>query len=180
MKFSLTEFFCELVSGIAVILGATGYLCSSGILRLRHTLRAALNHDNWPSLVFVLTAAFVAGLVADAIGMAFDRYFSSKVCPTIPSAAQKKAFWKNSAKHVIAYREQQWAYYSLYRNLFLVTLAGAGGWLWISFSHFGCIALIAALIGWAGLLVSFWICMQDLLGLYYALTTYIDEPMTAG
>lgn len=178
MQFSLTDLFCELVSGIAVLLGVAGFLSCLGVLPLEQLVALAAHPGRWPSAVFVLTVAYVAGLVADAFGITFDKHYSSKVCTDSPADEQKKAFWQNAAKHVVEYRDRQWAYYSLYRNLFLVTLVGGVAWLGISFSRWGFWGLSAGTIVWAILLLAFWTSMRDLLSLYYKITIYIDREMT--
>jgi hypothetical protein len=116
----------------------------------------------------ILVVAYVVGVMIDAVGLVIGELFIDKiVCQHEPSDAELGAFYSGAEEHVMKYRDVQWTYYSLYRNLLLlaVPLAIVGGVALAKRGHCGW-ALVGAILS-IGLGGCFFFAMRALLALYY-------------
>jgi hypothetical protein len=99
-------------------------------------------------------------LLVDAITLAlgecwFDAFLRAG---SPPSEADAKQFWQRATEQVMRYRDQQWAFYSTYRALFLLLLPGWGVLSWLTWKHIG--------YGYALIVASSLILLE--VGIYFA------------
>ena len=70
-------------------------------------------------LMFSIIAYFI-GFVIDGIGLGIGELFLDKLL--YKQKSDKRKFFKDISEHAFEYKNRQWAYYSGYRNLLLLTL----------------------------------------------------------
>ena len=177
MKFAITEIFCEILTGLFagfVVLTWLDWLQTVTFEQVWQTVKPLLG---LPTLTGVFIAAYLLGIVLDAVGLVFENVFCNIICVDEPSADQIKSFWKNAGGHVVAYRDNVWAFYFCYLNLFMLMLPaivalfgtlwrrGYPGWAWI---------ITIILIGTEIILFS---SMRTLLKLYYNITKSFEPEV---
>lgn len=175
MKVVITEIFCEILTGLFASFVGLAILDFLRVVTFEQVWEIAKPPVGFPFITGLLIAAYLLGVVLDAVGLVFDNIFDNLICADPPSSEQIGSFWKNSEAHVLAYRDNVWAYYFCYRNLFILTLPaivfGAGtlyrrglpGW-----AFFLAITLVA--MG-----IVFFLSMRTLLKLYYDITKSFEE-----
>jgi hypothetical protein len=178
--FNLTEVFCEVLSGLGLIFAAIPAFDLLGIYSLKDVLAFLSAHASATLLATTLAAAYIIGLVVDALGLTIGELFLDKcINKDAPKPAENSGFWKGAQEHVFRYRDVQWAYYSCYRNLFCLFVPA--GVLWTILA-----ALRLSKLYVAAVVISFLICelaflwsMKALLKIYYQITK-TEYPVGAG
>jgi hypothetical protein len=89
----------------------------------------------------------------------------------VPDAAVRQRFWATVPEHVLKYRDIQWAYYSTYRNLLILTVPLGLLSAFIAGRSVGWVAAVLVLAGDAILCYAFWKSMVALLGIYFRLSS---------
>ena len=127
MKFSINEVFCEILSGLALLLISVvtadvfGWISAGSLLTDISSLGAV-------DIMGILIVGYLAGLFVDIFGFSVGNLFLDKLAVgshTMKSCYDSiKLYWASAQEHVFAYRELQWAYYSLYRNLLILLICG--------------------------------------------------------
>jgi len=118
----ITAVFCEMLSGIALMLVVAGWLDVSGVCSLGKLFLWLKGHPTFAAIATVAVVAYLAGLVVDAVGMAFDEVVGN--IPRLSRLLKYDAgtmpanFYANVTAHVLKFWGEQWAYFSCYRNLF--------------------------------------------------------------
>lgn len=170
MKVAVTEIFCEVISGIALLLVVLAGLDWAGVLSLEKSLGTAAGSINLTTLTGVLIAAYLAGVVFDSVGLIFDLFCSHWICDNGPTDQETKKFWTSVDSHVLNYKDQVWAYYFCYRNIFILLVPAAVCWcgaLWNRGYVMGGWLALVSFIAFGGVLFG---AMRSLLNLYYRIT----------
>ena len=170
MKVAITEIFCEIITGLALTLVILACLDWPGIITFEDVLETVKSSFGVTSLTTVLIAAYLLGVVLDAAGLVFDNVFHKVICADEPSSEEVKNFWRTADAHVLAYRDNVWAYYFCYRNLLMLTIPAIICWfgsLWQRGLRGWACSVAVALVG-MGIVLFF--SMRTLLKLYYNIT----------
>jgi hypothetical protein len=146
---SLIEAFCEVLSGIGFLFLLLPALHLAGITSVGAVICYIATSLTVAGFGAFLLGAYVLGAaVADPAGLAIDEFLGSLLRerwtkaadwlwgPTV-SAANKGKFWRTVSDHVLKYRELQWAYYSAYRNLFILFAPASVLWTIIAWRECG-------------------------------------------
>jgi len=175
MKVTITEVFCEILTGLATSLVVLTWLDWLHIVTFEQAWIAAKQCSGFATLAGVLIVAYLVGVVLDAFGLVFDSVFGNLICGDAPLAENIKGFWTTADDHVLGYRDNVWAYYFCYRNLFILVfpaVIASIGTLWRrgypGWTLCSALALIAL-----GVVLFF--AMRTLLKLYYQITKSFVE-----
>ena len=165
----ISEVFCEVLSGAAMLLVAGLGLHYLGFLKVQD-LPKAIENSSFGKLAEVLAICYLLGLIMDAISLAIGELFLDKrVVSDEPKPEEVRVFLKTAPEHILKYRDTQWAYYSTYRNLFLLLFPGGILATLIIFQERGIWGLLVLAISVA-FGIAFFRSMKTLLKLYYNLT----------
>jgi|GEM_PF-3868576 len=150
-------------------------------------------------IVAALLLAYIVGLVVDAFGLFFgdwrlDRWLCRDNLPTeeeekkekqaarfwnyaywfcretAPNGIETARFWNNVPAHVLAYREQQWAYVSAYRNLIILAVPICGLACLSLGREYGYMGVLFPILFTLVLEFAFCKCVSALLKIYYGIT----------
>lgn len=127
MKLNLFHIFSELVTGIAFIsiVLIYGYLSKSfDIATFENFIKTdSIKTDySFLKLLGVSILIYYIGFIIDGIGLGMGELFLDNLLyRKNPSNNNRKKFFREVSEHVLEYRSKQWAYYSCYRNFFLLT-----------------------------------------------------------
>lgn len=173
MKVTIKEMFCEIMSGLALLLVIVPALDWCDIFTLEEFWQLVTSKIDLVTLTGVIVVAYLAGILLDAFGLIADdwlgllgKWFGGDE----PTDQQSKNFWTKADVHVFAYRNNIWAYYFCYRNLFTLMIPATICWFG-TLCHRGNPGL-----AWIALAVSIVIAsilffaMRTLLNLYYEIT----------
>jgi len=170
MKLNLTDVFCELISGVAIMLTVVPILDLLRVLRVSDAWQALLGSPNLTTLTVVLGVSYMVGVIFDGIAMSSDTWLARWLkVPDVPHEASTD-FWRRVQPHVLSYRSETWAFYFCYRNLFLLLPVAAVAWsVWLLLHYSFCLAAFAfaALLGMAFLLSR---GMREIYKLYNTIT----------
>ncbi len=123
MKLNLFHIFSELVTGIAFISIALiyGYLSKSFDIA---TFENFIKTDySFLKLLGASILIYYIGFIIDGVGLGVGELFLDDLLYKRNSIDNnRKKFFREVPEHVFEYRNRQWAYYSCYRNLFLLTI----------------------------------------------------------
>jgi cation transport ATPase len=167
--FNFTELFCEILSGLiavivfVLILDVAGY-CD--IEKYFCSLKIDLSF-----LTILLVVSYFVGLLIDAIGLSLGEWFlDNLVSKKAPQREKFRNFYKNANESLVKYRDTQWTYYSLYRNLlvlFFIGLPFYGIKIWKCIDwKFSVVSMLLII----GIMVALFASMKTLLKLYYEIT----------
>jgi hypothetical protein len=122
----------------------------------------------------ILVAAFLVGIMMDAVGLALDKLlFDRFVATGEPSEEDRAKFWKSVSAHVLTYREAQWTYYSCYRNLFILFVPGSFIWTKMVWTRAGRYWGIGTGCAFVVLEITFVVTMKALVNIYFKITKSI-------
>ncbi|MEW6667680.1 MAG: hypothetical protein AB1512_20925 [Thermodesulfobacteriota bacterium] len=173
----VAEVFCEILSGIVLAAVIVPFLVIRGVADIPSITAFMGKHMNAATLTMAIAACYFLGLIMDAVGLAVgERCLDSRVCKDAPSSEEMQLFWKAVPEHVLTYRDTQWAYYSMYRNLFLLLIPGSLLWCCVAWAHSGWLWGLLTLVASALLELCFWRTMKCLLELYYTITKSANKP----
>ncbi len=129
---NLTEMFCEVLGGLGLAFLLVPIFDLTDIYKMKDLFPALLAKLDWAVLGSILVLAYLAGAIVDAFGLAADELLLGKlVIKDKLTDVEATAFWKTAKEHVLKYRDHQWAWYSCYRNLFILFLPSAILWTWV-------------------------------------------------
>jgi hypothetical protein len=169
--FNLTNIFCEVLSGLGIITFLIPLLDILNCYTLKETLTFIADKISLANFGILIFLCYILGLLFDAIGLVIgDLFLDNRANKDVPTQAQVADFWKNANSHVLDYRDIQWAYYSLYRNLFIISAPGSIVWaiaIWKNFNWYS--ALITQILFGVFEWILFY-SMKTLLKLYYTIT----------
>ena len=170
-KINLTEVFCEVMSGLALLITIIPLLDILKYSNLCDTISYISLNISLSNFGILIVVCYILGLLFDAIGLTIGELFlDNLVYKNLPSENEIKSFWQKITPHVLNYRDTQWAYYSCYRNLFIIFIPGTFLWtivLWNSLHwYLGFLILIMFII----LEFIFYFSMKVLLKIYYEIT----------
>lgn len=166
----ITKTFCNVITGLAVFVATALNLDWFGLIQIDEVWMRLTAHINATLITGIFLLSYLTGIIFNAFGLLFDKFFAIYICSDLPTDANIKAFWLGVEEHVLSYRDHVWSYYFCYRNLFILLIPGGigcigtlwhrghSGWGWASLVFF-------LLLGFA-LIVS----IKELLALYYRIT----------
>lgn len=174
MKINPKEIFCELLSGLGMfafllplVLLLDFTSCDKLVLYIK-----GIGND-LAILTILITLCYVLGILMDSIGLTLGYMVIDKVLGgQEPTAIDYQNYWKNVTTELSEFREQQWTYYSCFRNLSIVIIPAALLWFVLMIKNDNTSLAWVILISSA--LVEFFLIrsMKILLGLYYQITKY--------
>jgi|ERR1039458_2385529 hypothetical protein len=116
----------------------------------------------------ILLLAYLAGTIVDAFGLAVEQLFLGNLITKDKLTDDEiKAFWKNAQEYVVEYRDHQWAWYSCYRNLFILFVPNAILWTWVVVRSYSWCAGLLVFSAFVIAEISFVIAMKVLLRIYF-------------
>jgi hypothetical protein len=167
----LTEAFCEVLAGLALLLLAVPLLDISHVLPLETFFTAVLQNLRLATLGSILIVAYLMGAIFDAVGMATDELLLAHLLSVNPlTEAERKKFWCDVKEHVLRYRDCQWAWYSCYRNLLIILFPTAILWIWDIVLRSSMLWGAVAAMGFGLLGLAFVSTMKTLLKIYSQIT----------
>jgi hypothetical protein len=170
MEINVREVFCEILSGLVVLLLVTAAVDLAGVMSIDVAWVAFTTNVSFGDVATVILICYLLGLIMDAVGVALGELFLDRLLVSDePSKAERARFWETVPEHVITYRDVQWAYYSTYRNLFLLTIPTTILWS-IVFCEINWIFSMVILLVGVLLEFAFWRTMTALLNIYFELT----------
>jgi hypothetical protein len=148
-ELNLTEAFCEVFSGIGLLLCLVPLLDLTGISSLDNTFTAASKNITATNLAAVLFLCYALGTaIVDAIGLAIEEIEPRLFSPNIPMSDEEGfKFLAKVSDHVLRYRDLQWTYHSCYRNLLILLVPGTVLWTLVIYGRAGLWATLATLFG---------------------------------
>lgn len=181
MKLNLKEIFCELLSGLTLILLIIPVLHVLGavpIFKIEKMVMESL--DSTLVITLTLVCSFVLGIVMDSIGLALGSLFIDKlICPNEPKSSEYQRYWKTVTPELSAYREEQWAYYSCYRNMSIVLVPLIIFWSFVVFEQGNFLLVVPLIVGGTLTELALIKSMKILLELVYKITRYdLSAPVS--
>jgi len=168
---NVAEVFCEVLSGLAIMFFVIPFLDIIGSSTVCNSFAFIGKNISATTIGGILILAYILGLVMDAIGLAVGEWFlDNLLCKDSPSKEETAALWKNVSSHVLEYRDTQWAYTSVYRNLFILTVPGGLLWCWYIWNKFGWFPGASVLIGVIFLELALLKSIKTLLKIYVVIT----------
>ena len=147
-EISVAEVFCEVLSGLAIMFFMIPLLDVIGNSCIHQSFTFIGKNLSATAIGGALVLSYILGLVMDTIGLAVGECFlDRRLCKDAPSGEEIAIFWKKVPKHVLGYRDTQWAYVSAYRNLAILAFPGGTLWCWAIGSSFGWIWALVPLVG---------------------------------
>ena len=154
----ITAVFCEILSGLSAILIALALLDIASVWTIPDQVRWISAHSTVGTAAGLFIAAYVIGIVVDAIGLAFDsqigeRFKLLRKLLRYDSGQMPRGFYSSASEQVLKYWCEQWAYFSCYRNLIVLSVLwlpaalivackyGSFGWVVVT----SCVSLIVLL-----------------------------------
>jgi hypothetical protein len=170
-ELNLSEVFCEVFSGAVALILALAAAATFGAVDAEQALSTFAQGLNLGSASLLLVGCYFGGSLIDTIGLAAGELFLDKLVASesTPSVEDGKKFWGSVSEHVLKYREHQWAFYSAYRNVFLLLIPGAVLIPLAAASSIGTAWAIALGIALVGLEMCIFLSLRTLLNLYYRL-----------
>jgi hypothetical protein len=171
MKLTLTEIFCEILTGIFFSIMILLILLDFGSIFLSQVITIIVNNIKLETITLALICFYFIGILIDPLGLLFDHIFEKKISNNVPSPTETKVFWKNVDQSVLLYRDNIWAYYFCYRNIFILNLPilvlfGIYSLTYLSLVIFVIVAIIITLLETA-----LFFSMKTLLSIYHTITT---------
>lgn len=176
--FDLRELFCEVLSGLFVLLLVVPLLHFAGVSSLDKTISVLLAKFSLSLATSLSVLCYLLGLLFDAVGFAFSEGSLGNCIETetTPSDNEVAHFWKSVEEHVLDYRERQWRFFSCYRNVFLLAPLCGIAWGVLLWERHSWVWLVVILLATIALEVALFISMRGLLDLYYRITKYVGTP----
>lgn len=174
MKINPKEIFCELLSGMGMILLIIPIVLLLDIASL-DDLMAFLNDKNnfLPLLTGLTILSYVLGILMDAVGLALGYLVIDKlVGGKEPTSNEYRKYWKNVTQELSGFREQQWTYYSCFRNLSINLIPAGGLWFIVLIQQGSTAIAFVVIISTVIIELSLIKSMEILLKLYYQITKY--------
>ncbi|MGO9119822.1 MAG: hypothetical protein ACLQPD_19695 [Desulfomonilaceae bacterium] len=186
--FNVAEIFCELLSGFAAIFLVIVLLDVFGTSCLRQSLTLIVSKGSATAIAGAVLVAYLVGLVVDAVGLAVGGWFLDSWLCQEPSSDEKEKdgflvckesepspeevarFWTKVPRHVLAYRDHQWAYVSAYRNLLILAVFIGFFLCWPLCRSLGCVGVLYSVLGTLVLELVLCKSVSLLLKLYYKIT----------
>ena len=177
MKFNIVEVFCEILSGLILILLIIPIIELSGIADLKSIWCFLTTNLSAPNVTLLIVFSYLLGLIVDSIGFSVgDWFLDKKINDDDISPAQQVSFYNNVTPQVLSYRDTQWAYYSLYRNLFILFILHAIIWSICLIIHHEWYQSIVILIVIGILEIALFRTLRGLSKLYIDITSSIRNP----
>ena len=155
---NISEVFCEILGGVSILVYLIPLIDLLGLANLDESFHFIADNLSASGLAIVVVVAYLLGLLMDAVGLVADEMLFDKLhSEDPPSAANRKAFWKNAPESVIEYRDTQWAYFSAYRNLAIIGIPGGILWVLSIWCNYG---VILGLIFFAIALISEYVLLR--------------------
>lgn len=171
---NFTELFCEILSGFFAILVSVLVLDCTGNLDFNETVAQTLNLQTFTVLIIV---SYFVGLAVDAIGLSVGEWFLDKWMAKgepEPSKSELETYYNKVSEVTSKYREIQWAYYSLYRNILILSVIGLPFYFYKASIDLGCTFMIFSVLIILLILVAICHSMRVLIKLFYKITKSIE------
>ena len=167
---NFTELFCEIFSGLYTLLIITLIFDCFGYLDIIKTIQGIMT---LPIFTITIVCSYLIGLIVDAIGLSlgewfFDEWVSNE--DDTPTKEEYAKYYKSVSETSAKYRDLQWSYYSLYRNIFLLSVVGIFFYMYKSGIVFGGGFAVLTTIIIIGINACIFYAMRTLLNLYYKIT----------
>lgn len=170
---NISEVFCEILSGFSILVCLVAVFDIVGTSCIKQSVALITKHINATTFVVALFASYLLGLLMDVLGMIADEYIMEPLLfrdLESPNESEIKNFWKNVPSHVLSYRDTQWAYYSAYRNLFIIVIIGGLFWVWSVINNYGWWQAIFLFISLLFIEFALFRTMKALLKIYFQIT----------
>ncbi len=123
MNLNLFNVFSELVTGLAFISIALIYGYFSNSFDITTIMDFIKTNFSFSKLLGTSILVYYIGFIIDGIGLGIGDLFLDKLLVGKQEIKKnRKKFFREVPQHVFEYRNRQWAYYSCYRNLLLLTI----------------------------------------------------------
>jgi len=169
--FNLPELFCEILTGLSIVLLIVPILDIIEVISIHEFVKNAKNHISITDLMVLAFVSYLLGIIVDGLCLAIGEYkFDDLICSEKPTDHEKKVFWSQVELHVLSYRDRQWAFYTCYRNIFIVFIPCSLLWTASLALSYGTIVALIALTLFILIEIGLILSMKVLLPLYYLIT----------
>ena len=94
---NISEVFCEILGGVSVFVYLIPLIDLLGLANLDESFHFIADNLSASGLAIVVVVAYLLGLLMDAVGLVADEMLFDKLhSEDPPTAANRKAFWKNA------------------------------------------------------------------------------------
>lgn len=174
MQIDLLEIFSEIVTGVTCAVFLIISCCLYGIISVEQILPYVEKYSSFTNLLGISVVIYAIGLMIDGIGLGIgDWFLDGLVSREKPNRTRRSKYIKNVSNHAFEYRNRQWAYYSSYRNLFLLIIPFGICLINLFWWQKGLLFGIVSILIFFLLEVIIFKTMKMLLNLYYSLE---DDP----
>jgi hypothetical protein len=119
-----------------------GSLDLAHVIDVRSLILAASKESSVWTIAGLMIAAYLIGIIVDAVGMAFDELVDHiallKRVLRYDIGKLPELFYAKSQKHQLAYWIEQWTFFSCYRNLLMLAPAWVTIAIAIAYKYGGC------------------------------------------
>lgn len=176
MKFNVVEVFCEILSGLVLILMVIPILVLANKADLNDTWDFIASHLTGPNVTLLISFSYLLGLIVDSIGFSVgDWFLDDLINKSDNSKGNRISFYSNVSSQVLSYRDTQWTYYSLYRNLFILFIFHAILWSICICIHYKIYQAIVLIVIIGFLEITLFKTMRGLSKLYIEITSSINN-----
>jgi hypothetical protein len=127
-ELSLPEVFAEILSGVGVLVVISAILMFTGAITPDGIFKPLASQAVFAYLTVMVLISYFLGVVMGIVGFAIGESFLDERVPAPrPTPEERERFWANVPEHVLKYRESQWSYYVVCRNLLITPGPGNGG-----------------------------------------------------
>jgi len=173
-ELNIKEIFCETLSGFIAFITCLLLLDFTKYFDLNIFL--ILFDVTLPNIIFIAIISYFIGLIIDAIGLSVGEIFLDNIFATenTPTTIDYKIFNKKVTEHILKYRDDQWTYYSLYRNIFIIMTIALPFYSIKIFKTFDILMSFILIFIYLLILCSLLYASRTLINMYYNITKNID------
>jgi hypothetical protein len=170
VRLNILEIFSEIVTGTTCVIFLIICCCLHGVITVSNILPYIEKYSSFTNLLGISLVVYSIGFLVDGIGLGLgDWFLDSWLSAYTADNSRRSRYIRNVSEHAFEYRNQQWAYYSSYRNLFLLLIPFSFCIVWTVYERGGWLWAIGAIFLFALLEIIIIKTMKLLLNLYYAL-----------
>lgn len=171
---NLSELFCEVLSGFLAILLAIVLADLFHLFPLRQAASALLTNLELGPITLVLVCSYLAGLLVDALGLTLGEWKLDAWMQTVSGNCNSRQYWQTAAAHAVTYREHQWAFYSMYRNILILLAIGVIPFVLVVSKYAGYVASSCTFLAFLILAMCMFFAGRATLDLYNRFPTFFE------
>lgn len=180
MKVTITEVFCEIISGLMLLIVLSAISIIFGWIELSTLTNSHTEIFSAAPFASLIVFSYILGIIFDPIGMAFDLLIMRWLGGKRDSLTNEHnaRFYQTVSNHVLSYRLETWAYYFCFRNLFVLLPLAVMLWCEIMWSNLAILAVVLIALVTIGIMFSLWKTMDTLLDIYYTIVLQVGTDLS--